>query len=334
MPSSRSSSKKAKTAKSKSRKNSRRPLASKLSNSSRPNLNGHNNFWESIDAANQMNTEPTVEGVAPNTGGRSAALRGIKARANAPSEAKKAAALDAQRLKKANQSFVTKKGKTFRNKSVKAVTGGWLVNGMKTPLKSYQLINCGWMRSRELGVQEPYGGILADQMGLGKTVTCLANMVNGRPLKSFPEHLQHESHTTLIIVPSSLLYQWKAEIKKHTKKDNKRDAWGLGRVFVFRDSMSEEFEAENFAEFDVVLTTYYDVRRSWPDCKYPEGLSELQRHDFWLENFLNKRGPLHEYGFLRIVLDEGHQIANPETQIANACFNLIADYKWVLTGTP
>ncbi|KAG2166062.1 hypothetical protein JADG_005801 [Aureobasidium aubasidani] len=96
MPSSRSSSKKAKTTKSQRKARVAQPP-------SRPNLNGHNNFWESIDAANQMNTEPTVEGVAPNTGGRSAALRGIKARANAPSEAKKAAALDAQRLKKANQ---------------------------------------------------------------------------------------------------------------------------------------------------------------------------------------------------------------------------------------
>jgi SNF2 family DNA or RNA helicase len=33
-------------------------------------------------------------------------------------------------------------------------------------------------------------------------------------------------------------------------------------------------------------------------------------------------------------LDEGHGIANPETLVAKACFNLVADHKWVLTGTP
>lgn len=330
MHSSRSSSKKAKTAKSKSRKNSRRPLASKLSNSTSLNLGGHNNFWESIDAAGQMNAEPTVEGAAL----RADALKGIRSRAEMSKEAKKAIALDAKRLDRAVQSFVGKKGTSRGHKSLTAVDGGWFVKGMITPLKNYQLINCGWMRSRENGTDEPKGGIVADQMGLGKTVTCLANIVNGRPLKSYHAFLRRDSHTTLIIVPSSLLGQWQSEIGKHTKKEIKRNNFGLGKSMVFKDSMSKDWRFENFAGFDVILTTYYDVRRSWPDCKYPEGLSEQQRNDFWLENFYNKRGPLHRYKFLRVVLDEGHQIANPETQVSKACYNLIADHKWILTGTP
>ncbi|THY10671.1 hypothetical protein D6D02_06237 [Aureobasidium pullulans] len=323
MPSSRSSSKKAKT-----RRSRRKDLAPQPP--SRPNLNGHNNFWETIDAADQMNTEPAVEGAA----NRVDALRGLRSRVNAPAEAKKAAAMDMKRLKASLRSFVGKKGTTKGSKSVSAVNGGWLVKGMKTPLKSYQIINCGWMRSREIGVSEPKGGIIADQMGLGKTLTCLANIVNGRPLKTFPPHLQSTSRTTLIIVPSSLVGQWRAEIKKHTKREIKRNAWGLGKVMVFRDIMSEDCDHDSFAGYDIVLTTYYDIRRSWPDCKYPEGLSERQRHDFWLENFYEKRGPLHRYGFLRVVLDEGHQIANPETLVSKACFNLVADFKWILTGTP
>lgn len=327
MPSSRSSSKKAKTAKSQSRKNSRRPLASKLLESSSLNLGGHNNFWENVAAASQMDAEPTLEGV--DRGGRGAAIKDLRGRLG-----KKAAALDMHRLKQAMKSFVGKKGFAKNHRSIEPVKGGWKVKGMNTPLKNYQLINCGWMRSREIGAKEPKGGIIADQMGLGKTVTCLANIVNGRPLKSFPPHLQPKSRTTLIVVPSSLLGQWKAEIKRHTKREVKRQNWGLGRVKVFRDNESEDHEPIDFSSKDIILTTYYDVRQSWPDDKYPEGLSEDQKHAYWLQEILNKRGPLHRFPWLRVVLDEGHQIANPETQIASACFNLIADYKWILTGTP
>ncbi|THW65005.1 hypothetical protein D6D20_02432 [Aureobasidium pullulans] len=327
MPSSRSSSKKAKTAKSQSRKNSRRPLSSKLLESSSLNLGGHNNFWEDVAAASQMDAEPTLEGV--DRGGRRAAIEDLRGRLG-----KKAAALDMHRLKQAMKSFVGKKGFAKNHRSIEPVKGGWKVKGMNTPLKNYQLINCGWMRSREIGAKEPKGGIIADQMGLGKTVTCLANIVNGRPLKSFPPHLQPKSRTTLIVVPSSLLGQWKAEIKRHTKREVKRQNWGLGRVKVFRDNESEDHEPIDFSSKDIILTTYYDVRQSWPDDKYPEGLSEDQKHAYWLQEILNKRGPLHRFPWLRVVLDEGHQIANPETQIASACFNLIAEYKWILTGTP
>ncbi|KEQ73753.1 hypothetical protein M436DRAFT_45269 [Aureobasidium namibiae CBS 147.97] len=205
---------------------------------------------------------------------------------------------------------------------------------MLTPLKNYQIINCGWMRRREMRASAPRGGILADQMGLGKTVTCLANIVNGRPLESFPPHLQPESHTTLIVVPSSLLGQWKKEIRLHVKQEFRRKDWGLGWVSVFRDSESEQHHPMDFESQDIILTTYHDVRSSWPAYEIPEGLSEAERQAFWMENVYEKRGPLHRYRFLRIVLDEGHVIANPETQIANACFNLVADHKWVLTGTP
>jgi SNF2 family DNA or RNA helicase len=105
-------------------------------------------------------------------------------------------------------------------------------------------------------------------------------------------------------------------------------------VRVFKDSQAADLDPAEFRRYDVILTTYYDVRVSWPDCKIPEGLSAAEREAYWMENIYNKRGPLHKHNFLRIVLDEGHQIANPETQTARACFNLVADHKWILTGTP
>jgi hypothetical protein len=57
--------------------------------------------------------------------------------------------------------------------SVKADKGLWKVKGMETSLKPYQLLGAAWMRRKENGVQEPRGGLLADQMGLGKTLMML-----------------------------------------------------------------------------------------------------------------------------------------------------------------
>jgi hypothetical protein len=54
--------------------------------------------------------------------------------------------------------------------SVKAAGGNWLVKGMKTSLKGYQVLGSAFMRKRENAAQEPLGGLMADQMGLGKTL--------------------------------------------------------------------------------------------------------------------------------------------------------------------
>jgi hypothetical protein len=57
--------------------------------------------------------------------------------------------------------------------SVKADKGLWRVKGMKTSLKPYQLLGSAWMRRKENEGHEPRGGLLADQMGLGKTLQML-----------------------------------------------------------------------------------------------------------------------------------------------------------------
>jgi hypothetical protein len=46
--------------------------------------------------------------------------------------------------------------------------GMWIVKGMKTSLKPYQLTGSAFMRRRENAIKEPRGGLVADQMGLGE----------------------------------------------------------------------------------------------------------------------------------------------------------------------
>lgn len=52
---------------------------------------------------------------------------------------------------------------------------------MKTHLKNFQILDDTFMRKRENDASMPRGGLLTDQMGLGKTVMMLADIVNGRP---------------------------------------------------------------------------------------------------------------------------------------------------------
>jgi hypothetical protein len=95
-----------------------------------------------------------------------------------------------------------------------AAGGNWMVRGMKTSLKGYQVLGSAFMRRRENGTQEPRGGLMADQMGLGKTLMMLGAcncvvILTGVPLlttisehREFPrrndqkQRWQREDHTS------------------------------------------------------------------------------------------------------------------------------------------
>lgn len=105
--------------------------------------------------------------------------------------------------------------KSFGYAKVKAVDGKWLVKGMKSTLYHHQLLGAQWMVSRELSDTAPYGGLLADSMGLGKTVQTLACMVGNPPS---PDDHKRGLHATLIVVPSSVIGQWMTEIRAHAEE--------------------------------------------------------------------------------------------------------------------
>ncbi len=99
---------------------------------------------------------------------------------------------------------------------VKAKDGRWLVKGMNTALLNHQLIAADWMLSREFASSEPYGGVVADAMGLGKTVTMLAVMAANTPSE---RDKARGRRITLIVVPASTISQWMSEIQKHFKHE-------------------------------------------------------------------------------------------------------------------
>ncbi|RCK54666.1 DNA repair protein RAD5 [Candida viswanathii] len=187
------------------------------------------------------------------------------------------------------------------------------------------------MYNGELSLEPPViksslrGGILADEMGLGKTISTLA-LINSVPYDNaspLPKSKKpYASRTTLIVVPMSLLSQWKSEFDKCNSNGRHfcRVHYGDGQeVDLSRSLCSKDTSAIPI----VMLTTYGTI------------LSEFTR----LAKKRNAKGELPHVGlysvkFFRIILDEGHNIRNRITKTAKSVYELELSRRWVLTGTP
>ena len=87
--------------------------------------------------------------------------------------------------------------------SCKASTkaAGWDLKGMTSTLHHHQVQGAGTMKEREIGENEPKGGLLADEMGFGKTVMMIATIIANPPAPD------EEYRSTLIVCSPALLSQ-------------------------------------------------------------------------------------------------------------------------------
>ena len=224
---------------------------------------------------------------------------------------------------KSDKLILLQASKSFGYARVKAVDGKWLVKGMKSTLYHHQLTGAQWMLSRELG-QAPFGGLLADGMGLGKTVQMLACMVGNLPQD---EDLKQRRKATLIVAPCSLLDQWMDEIRVHAEKS----------IFpkIVRYTSRLNLSTDVLEDLDIVVVSYTEVMRQMP---FPDQktLNEIGKRGYanWLKKAYDQLGPLHKISWYRVVLDEAHAIKNNAARTSVACQNLKSLYRWCLTGTP
>lgn len=167
------------------------------------------------------------------------------------------------------------------------------------------------------------GGILADEMGLGKTILTLA-LIHSVPyeLGSLTEgYRRFADKSTLIVVPMSLLSQWKNEFNRSNNNSNHSCYVYYGDL-VQADLVSLLCNRKNNIPI-VVLTTYGTVQNEWAR------INKLRDE--------NGRLPLiglFSVEFFRVVLDEGHTIRNRTTKTAKAIHELELRRRWVLSGTP
>lgn len=166
---------------------------------------------------------------------------------------------------------------------------------------------------------EVLGGILADMMGLGKTLLCLALIMSSWDQSIAWSHgiswdegdspLQR-SKTTLLISPLSTVANWEEQIAAHIAPE------GTFSYYVYHGSNRCQ-DIVRLAEYDMIITTYSIVS------------SEL-----FGRGRKNAKSPLFETNFFRIILDEAHQIRELSTRQSQAVCNLSAQRRWAVTGTP
>ncbi|KAJ3579204.1 hypothetical protein NPX13_g1368 [Xylaria arbuscula] len=215
----------------------------------------------------------------------------------------RSAARDRRQLDKAARSF------GYGNCT--AVDGKWLVKGMKSTLHAHQVIGTSWMLGRELGVGGPQGGILADEMGMGKTLQTLACIVSNQPSE---DDLKTYCRTTLIVAPATAIDQWESEAKKHVDIKSHTES-------ILHYKRSKKDPCDSFAR-DVHhirdrLKKQYQNSPEFYEAKLEEHKGDLLKLNFW-----------------RVVLDESHNIKNRNSQMSLACQELNACCRWALSGTP
>jgi superfamily II DNA or RNA helicase len=154
-------------------------------------------------------------------------------------------------------------------------------------LRPYQKTGYDWLRFLK---QYRFGGCLADDMGLGKTVQTLALLQ--------AEKESAADRPSILIMPTSLLYNWQLEASKFTPEI---------RVLLYTGTNREKDTAQ-FDNYDLVLTSYGIIRLD----------IDL------MEN----------YRFNYVILDESQAIKNPSSIITKAVRRLNSAYRLVLTGTP
>jgi superfamily II DNA or RNA helicase len=162
---------------------------------------------------------------------------------------------------------------------------------LKAELRPYQRAGYTWI---SFLARYGLGGILADDMGLGKTLQTLTMLM--------AYHHEHpEAPPSLVIVPTSVVYNWQEEAEKFTPKLRTVLYLGTDREKILKP-MTKGPKPQ------VILTSYGIIRR-----------------DYAL---------LQETPFSYVVLDEAQNIKNPESVGAQAVKALQANHTLALSGTP
>ncbi|WUR05070.1 DNA repair protein RAD16 [Vairimorpha necatrix] len=167
-------------------------------------------------------------------------------------------------------------------------------SGLVTKLMDYQLYGISWMKSREKS--DIKGGILADQMGMGKTIQTIGLLLLGT-----------SSDVNLIILPSIALNQWIEEIERHAP-----GMFNIMKNYGNLKMKTETYQKNQNKKIDIILTTYGTVE------------NEYRR----------KSGILYSMEYTRIILDEAHYVKDSRSKTSSAISLLKSKYRWALTGTP
>lgn len=156
-------------------------------------------------------------------------------------------------------------------------------------LRDYQKVGYKWLKTL---AKYKFGGILADDMGLGKTLQVIALLST--------ELKRKKKSTSIVVCPSTLILNWKAEVEKWCDSI---------KVLIVNGTAAERTEKLNtYQDYDLIITSY-----------------DLLKRD--VEKYEGKE-------FKYIIADEAQYIKNSLTQNAKSLKTLNGEVKFALTGTP
>lgn len=158
---------------------------------------------------------------------------------------------------------------------------------LKATLRDYQKEGLNWLNFLD---EFGFGGCLADDMGLGKTIQMIAYLLQ--------QQEKGNTDANLVIVPTSLLFNWELELDKFAPH--------LKRLVIY--GPDRQTKKVDFSKYDLVLTTYGTM------------LSDVEH--------------LRKYVFNCIILDESQAIKNPDSKRYKAARLLEGRQRLVMTGTP
>jgi SNF2 family DNA or RNA helicase len=169
--------------------------------------------------------------------------------------------------------------------------------GLHATLRAYQHEGYRWL---QFLLAHNVGGILADDMGLGKSIQAIAHLLHEHSRTRHGEPVEPHSSSTrpsLLVVPTSLVPNWLAEIERFAPSLRVLTLHG-GKRFQHYASVEDA---------DLAITTY----------------ALLTRDEFFLHQ------PWHI-----AILDEAQAIKNANSKVARAAAKLHAVQRLCLTGTP
>ncbi|KAI4217738.1 MAG: hypothetical protein LQ351_000334 [Letrouitia transgressa] len=174
-------------------------------------------------------------------------------------------------------------------------------------LKPFQLEGLDWMIKQENSQWK--GGLLGDEMGMGKTIQAVSLIMSDYPAKD----------PTLVVVPPVALMQWQNEISEYTN--------GLLKVLVYHNTNPKvkNLKIKELRSYDVIMISYSGL-----ESIYRKESKGWKRDD----GIVKENSKIHAMNYHRLILDEAHNIKTRTTGVAKACFALQADHRWCLSGTP
>lgn len=158
-------------------------------------------------------------------------------------------------------------------------------------LRPYQKAGYNWFHFLQ---KYRFGGCLADDMGLGKTIQTLAFLQKQKERAT----AEQGPSTSLIVMPTSLIYNWQNEADKFAPQLRILLHTGIGRAK----------DPTVFNQYDLVITTY-GIARSDEDL-------------------------LAAFYFNYVILDESQIIKNPTSKSFKAVKGFKSKHRLVLSGTP